>query len=398
MSSFRSLCRSLKRRVGALSDTLLPVRPLQPFEFSAQPFISIVFICDSPNLRDLVMATPAFRAVREAFPHSHLTVIAPGVFKAIIEDDQAVNGFVDLKPRGLPQILSAARGLFRLLLRRPDLAIVLDSDRQRFVSELLLLLTWPRFRLTSEARALQRSFTGPIYNLISPYHTGRRHPSERRLDVIRHLGVDTGRAIVAPGLSANESGRALNILRHNGVDSEDFILYIYAGPETGTDGWPFENLLRVVRHFSVFHSAHIAVQWPRPNSRHKRLFMRERGAHYLDLSGLNIRDHAALMSVASLAFSWSMDGICLSSALRTPLIGILKKRDLDEWRPGGEEMILLTTANENMATVGAGDVIGAAEALLAESERREKSRLDISERVLDEFLGFGDIRDFHTFE
>lgn len=92
------------------------------------------------NVGDIVVALPAFQAIRELYPSSHLTLLtsptrrgAPGAEEILAEDstfDEMVVYFEDESSR--PGFLRGLR--HRLTALEIDLAVVLPGDRARFAS------------------------------------------------------------------------------------------------------------------------------------------------------------------------------------------------------------------------------------------------------------------------
>jgi heptosyltransferase-2 len=189
---------------------------------------------------DVVMATPALRALRRAHPQAEIALEGRPFLEGLVDGLPSIDRFLADAGRGVRDLLGRARAL------RPagfDWAILLpDSVR----SALGPFLAGIPIRAGYARDPLRRALL--TLDLVPPREGGRRVPVsmiERYLRITRALGCeDQGDALELPvGESAREQVESR--LRRNGIPSSDPLLVVTPGASFGSSKlWPVEHFAR----------------------------------------------------------------------------------------------------------------------------------------------------------
>jgi heptosyltransferase-2 len=188
----------------------------------------------SPNpVGDAVMATPAFRALRQAHPEAEIVVIGPPQHAGLLRDVSSFDEYVPLVGRSFTAIRRRARELRR---RSFDWAVVLpDSARAALEPALARIPRRAGYARDRLRRALLTDALPP------PMEAGRRVPIsmiERYRRITRALGVPDADDALELVVHDPFRERAAKLLSEQGV-GDDPILLVTPGASYGASKlWP----------------------------------------------------------------------------------------------------------------------------------------------------------------
>ncbi|HZV11869.1 MAG TPA: glycosyltransferase family 9 protein, partial [Candidatus Kapabacteria bacterium] len=133
-------------------------------------------------LGDIIVVTPALRAVREKYPAAHITLVTNPMMYQIAPEKIFADTIIALEPTDLKSILFTLRLGLRLSREKFDLAI-----NFRYTSERSALLTWL-------SRAHVRAGAGPTssmwcYTEKLHYPPSHYHQLYRYADMVTALGI-----------------------------------------------------------------------------------------------------------------------------------------------------------------------------------------------------------------
>jgi ADP-heptose:LPS heptosyltransferase len=133
---------------------------------------------------DLLLATPALRALRSALPGARIDVLTARWFAAILEGNPDVDRVIDFDPRSL-----ASQGLLYLRLSRGGYDVVLDlisNPRSAWMTA----LTRARIRVGYDLPGRRWAYTLALpREPVGPQGPIRRYAPEAALDFVRALGA-----------------------------------------------------------------------------------------------------------------------------------------------------------------------------------------------------------------
>ncbi|HRZ86970.1 MAG TPA: glycosyltransferase family 9 protein, partial [bacterium] len=204
-----------------------------------------ILIVRTDRMGDVLLSTPAIRAVRRAVPNAHIAVMVRPYTADIVRDNPDIDEVIvydkEAREKG---IWGNFRFAVRLFLKRFDTALILHSSNR---SVLIPFLAGIRLR-AGYARRLGFLLSHPLPPLKNK---GDRHEIVYSLDVLEKAGFPVGDTPLRPVFNVNARDRetAKRLLEKKGVRPDDTIVCIHAGASCPSRWWPLSRFRDVARHF-----------------------------------------------------------------------------------------------------------------------------------------------------
>jgi heptosyltransferase-2 len=212
----------------------------------------------APNwVGDVVMATPAFRAVRQGLPRARVTLVVLSSVEAVVRGAPWFDEIIVYRPGRGPAAGEFLRCVGRLRKPAQDLGLVLPNS---FSSALMLRLAGVRRRV-GYARDM-RSFL--LTDAVPrPTENGRFKPTymvDYYLALCERAGLSpAGRQMELP-YSEADMKRARELLRARGLDPGAPLVLMHPGAGFGpSKRWPNENFARLAEVVHAECGAQIAL-------------------------------------------------------------------------------------------------------------------------------------------
>lgn len=332
------------------------------------------------NLGDIVVALPAFHALRKRFPDARMVLLtsptlrgAPGAEDVLADDptfDDRIVYYADESNR--PRFLKALCG--RIRRESFDMTVMLPDDRSRFrhLAKHLALL----------ALAGQRRFTG--FRIVSPDQYGLGQVP-RLMGLLEPLGI--AEVEPYPWIRVSEDRRQAALRRFLPGDGRPLIA-MQCGAKRPANRWMPGRFIEVGRRLVEEHAAHILLT----GGPGERVLTDEIacgiGAHCTSLAGeTSVTDLAALLERCVLLVSNDTGTMHVAAAMGIPVVAIFSARDHPfRWYPHGshhrvlrhdvecspclQDVCPLYSEPICLTAITAGQVFDAARAIFLDWERR----------------------------
>ena len=359
--------RFYKHRLLRFLEDHVGRKPLYPSDVDGRRIRRILVIRQHDQLGDLLLSTPVFRALRAHFPEAHIAAVVRAYTEEILQHHpfiDAVYTFQELLFNWTPK---KALHFWKGLRARYDLTIVLNTVSHSLSSDTMADLSRAPYILGSDHLVFggcRRNFT---YNLLAPYSTEEKHQTERNLDIVRYIGVDTDDLTEVMGLTDEEIGWAEDILTRSGCHSIDCVVGIHPGAGKVGNRWPAERFARVGDALHERLGAKIVLfQGPKE----QELVERVRDAMTTDcnvLAGLRLRELAAVVSRLRLFLCNDTGVLHVAAAIGTPLVAVFGPTDPAFWKPWGDKFVAVRGNDRSILSVDTSEVIRKSLALLGGS-------------------------------
>ncbi|MGH7450038.1 MAG: glycosyltransferase family 9 protein [bacterium] len=324
----------------------------------------ILVIRQHDQLGDFLLSTPVLRALRQFFPQAHIAVLARSYTAEVIYNNEYINEVIVFPEKGY---LWTPVKLWRLVagLRRGwDLTIVLNTVSHSLTSDLLAHFSGGRYILGSEHRIFPGCRRNFFYNLVARYFNQPKHQTERNLDIVRHLGIDTDDHGEVMSLTAQDKLLARNFLRQHGVDDNDVIVVIHPGAGKLQNRWPVEKFAELATALHRQFAVRLIVTWG-PKEKELGLdFRRRLPFEPIVAHGLSLRQLAGILSHTDVFVCNDTGVMHLAAAVSTPLVAIFGPTDPNEWKPIGKKFSALRGEKQRCENVGVQQVLQAIQSLL----------------------------------
>ncbi|HNR35328.1 MAG TPA: glycosyltransferase family 9 protein [Candidatus Hydrogenedentes bacterium] len=332
------------------------------------------------NLGDIVVALPAFHALRKRFPDARIVLLtsptlrgAPGAEDVLADDptfDDCIVYHAD--ESGRPRFWRALCG--RIRRESFDITIMLPDDRSRFrnLAKHMALL----------AVAGQRRFVG--FRLVSPDQF-RLGQVPRLMGLLEPLGITEIEP--CPWIRVSEERRQTALRRFIPGDNRPLVA-MQCGAKRPANRWMPERFVEVGRRLIEEHGVHILLTGGPGERTLADEVARGIGGHCTSLAGeTSVTDLAILLERCVLLVSNDTGTMHVAAAMGVPVVAIFSARDHPfRWYPYGthhcvlrhdvecspclQDVCPLYSEPVCLSAITAGQVFDAARALFLDWERR----------------------------
>jgi ADP-heptose:LPS heptosyltransferase len=349
MGIIKTIERSSKTRLMWLLARFLRAQPKDPDYFRGGRFDKILLIRQHNQMGDMILAIPALRALRQAYPDGRIGVVSSTLNRGVLEDNPFVDRLFEYDKRNVFSLMGMIR---RLRKERYDLVIVLHTVSFSFTSVALAVLSGARLRVGSTSRDLGESLTGSYLNLTLPLPSDeeleRMSETEHNLYPLRAIGVvtdDLSPVIVPSARSQSWAGSCGT--QH--WKSETARLVVHPGAGKTENIWPPERHARVVNllaHLSPV--SLIVVEGPRDaEAVSEFLEVCEIPAHVV--RGRSIGDVAALLRLADLVVCNDTGVMHVAAAAGATTLAVFGPTDPDRWAPQADGLHVVRAEGGRLA-------------------------------------------------
>lgn len=364
MKFWNSIEQAFKRKWLRSFEKWLDRGVVSPNLINLYAIRRILVVRQHDQLGDFLLSTPVFRALRQFFPQAHIAVIARTYTAELAQHNPYLNEVLVVPEKLLWWTPVKIWRLLAGLLRGWDLTIVLNTVSHSLTSDLLAYFSGARYILGSEHRIFPGCRRNFFYNLSARYFAQIKPQSERNLDIVRHLGIDTDDRSEVMALTAQEKLFASNFMRQRGIDEQDVIIAIHPGAGKIHNRWPAERFAELANRLHRQFAVRLILTWgPREDSLGadlcRRLLFDPIVAHRLSL-----RQLAALLSRAGVFVCNDTGVMHLAAAVNTPLAAIFGPTDPNEWKPIGKKFLAIRGDQQRCENVAVQQVLQAIQTLL----------------------------------
>ncbi|ALA59910.1 putative lipopolysaccharide heptosyltransferase III [Nitrospira moscoviensis] len=282
-------------------------------------------------LGDVLLATPALRALKAAHPLARLTVIVNRGTEEILIGNPDVDEVVPLEKTSL---MAQMRLVSRLRRRQFDAVIDLtDADRSAFLS-------WAsgarvRIGFNDEGRWRGRCYTAVVRGGPDG------HRIERDVAALQPLGITTPGAMPRLWLSADDERRADELLDRLGVRMDRKIVILQPGARYWFKAWPAERFAELADRLIAEYGCQILVGGSRGEGDLARQVAGYAKSRLIPMTDASVKQFAAVAKRAILFIGNDSGAMHIAAAVGTPVIGLFGPSNPREWGPRGERVNVL---------------------------------------------------------
>ncbi|HEU4364672.1 MAG TPA: glycosyltransferase family 9 protein [Candidatus Krumholzibacteria bacterium] len=364
MGRVKTLERSGKRALMAGVGRALRARPITAEQFRAMRFERILVIRQHNQMGDMMLAIPAFRAIRETFPSARIGVVSSTLNRGVLANSPYVDDIYTYDKK------SPARspGLVRKLrARRFDLAIVLHTVSFSFTSVVLAVLSGARVRIGSTSARVGESLTGSYLNLTLPLPSDTElatmNEAEHNLHPLRAVGITTADIapllVPGPGSERWAEDAAAACWKDGTVR-----LAVHPGAGKAENIWPPERWARVVDDLASERDVTLAVIEGPADAASVGAFQSACSVKGTVFRGRPILDVAALLRRADLVLCNDTGVMHVAAAAQARVLAVFGPTDPFRWAPRCEGLHIVRSPGGRLLSLGADEVVAEAARLL----------------------------------
>jgi heptosyltransferase-2 len=329
----KTIERSGKRRLMRTVGGFLRAKPLTVDAFKAMRFERILVVRQHNQMGDMMLATPALRAIRETYPQAQIGIVTSTLNRGVLANSPFVDRvftYDKQRPGSHVAMLQALRA------QRFDLAIVLHTVSFSFTTLMLGVLSGARVRIGSTAPHVGDSLTGSYLNITLPLPGAAQlagmNEAEHNLFPLRAVGITTEdlSPLIVPGDASERwaTGYASDSWREGTIK-----LAVHPGAGKTENIWKPENFAAVVNTLAERRELSLAIIQGPADAESVRAF--EAACHVAGarVQGRSITDVAALMQRADLVLCNDTGVMHVACAAGARVLGIFGPTDPVRWAP-----------------------------------------------------------------
>lgn len=211
--------------------------------------IKKILIINLGGIGDILLSTPALKALRGFYPDSRICLLVTGQTFEFAKRLSYIDEIFIFNLRcGVMELARNLRVLLILRKRKLDLAInmrTLVSQRSALKMRILLAAINPKAKAGRDTEGRGKFFDFKIAEADYP----QQHEIEQNIEMMRALGIEIKDRILDFKIE-EESFKKINlILEEEGITKEDILVCVHYGGKS-SHRWPLENLLEAAKEIS----------------------------------------------------------------------------------------------------------------------------------------------------
>lgn len=324
---------------------------------------------------DLLFSLPALQAIRQHFPHAHITSIIRPHLGALLAPTQLADEIISRPNRG--RLVGAAKFLRKLRTSRFDLAVLMSQSAS---ANVYAFLSGISTRVGFIDTIFPRLLSHPI-NLRGISSTAKLLHLAERLGACPQQREYVGMLV----LTEEQQNGAKRLLREAGLADQPFaVLSFGQGPGARADykAWSHDSFAAVGKSLLQKNLVPVVVG-TRAEVAEAELLAEKIGAGAVCLAGrTSLGELAAVIQQTALLIGIDSGPVHLAAALRVPVVGLYGPTDPEVTGPEGAGAIVIRKARPCapcrkptcedrpcMSAITPEEVIRAAEKLIGEKVR-----------------------------
>jgi heptosyltransferase II len=299
-----------------------------------------ILIVRLDRIGDVLLSTPVIKAVRDAYPESHIAFMVRPYARDIVEGNPYLNEVIIYDKAGKEKgLIGNLRFIFGLRKRNFDLVLILHPTARTHLVTFLARIP--------ERVGYDRKW-GILLTKRIPHtkHLGLRHEIDYTLDVLRYIGVRAQEKKLLVPIRPESEERARGIFSRYGVKDSDIVITVNPSASCVSKRWSAERFAKVCDALAKDRGARvIIISGAKDKSFGDRVAgsMTERN---INLSGqTSVSDVASILKRSRLFISNDSGPVHIACAVETPVIAIFGRNDRglspERWGPtGGRDTVL----------------------------------------------------------
>lgn len=285
-------------------------------------------------LGDIVMSTPAIRALRENYPYAKITILSNELMKEILPQGFLNDELILINTKGgkIDEPILKQLGLIRQLRKRKfDLAVNLRWTSERCA--MIAYLSGAKQRVSSGPKNVMR-----LYTIKVDAPSGRYHEIRRNLDIVRALDLTVDNENPILYISERDQEFADNFFARNSLDKSNTFC-VHPGASKPVRAWMPERFREIAKRMVEQFGAQVIVTRGKGEEK-----LAHQVADGLDKAVVcestnSIGILAAIIKNSKMFFSNCTGPMNVAVAVGTPVVALLGSSDPEDWGAYGSQHI-----------------------------------------------------------
>jgi heptosyltransferase-2 len=281
----------------------------------------------------MILAIPAFRAVKESLPEAEVGVVTSTINKDVLLNNPYVD-FVFWYKKKNP--LSHLRLICEIRRKRFDLVIALHTVSFSFTSAMLARMSGAAIRVGSTSEPFGHSLSRALYHTELPLPNAEQleqlNETEHNLFPLAELGIKTDdlTPVIVPGTGENAWAEAL----FNGLPKGDVrLLAVHPGAGKKKNVWNPEKFAEVINNVGRSHKIYVVVLEGPRDAEYVQAFCDECSQEYYVIRRRSIGVIAAVLKRVDVVLCNDTGVMHVSCAAGAETVAVFGPTDPRRWAP-----------------------------------------------------------------
>jgi len=315
---------------------------------------AILVVRQHNQIGDLLCATPLLRALRDAYPEAHVTVLLRPLTAEVLRGTDFVDEVLVFDKQAYWRNPLRVFGFLRSLWKRKyDLALVPVTVSLSTTSDFLAWLSRSRIRIGPASLNGTRNLTHYMHNVRLPLDWRDNllaHQTERNLAIIKPLSLDRASRELVLTLTSEEieKGREMVI---GAAGDHSMIIGFHPGAAKTKNTWDALRFAELANRCAEILDAFLLIT----AGPHDELPLNEMTINVpndkLVLENYPLREVAAAIRYCSVFVTNDTGIMHLAAAVQTPTLSLFGPTDPAQWAPPGDRHRFIVGKNGDINSI-----------------------------------------------
>ncbi|UCD55402.1 MAG: lipopolysaccharide heptosyltransferase II [Candidatus Omnitrophota bacterium] len=298
-----------------------------------------ILLTRTDRIGDVVLSTPAIKAIRDKFPASYIAFMVRPYAKDIVDGNPYLDEVIIYDKYGKQKSLfSTVKFALELRKKKFDRAFMLHpTNRVHLISYLAGI---PE-RIGYDRKSAI-FLTKKIPHLK---HTGKKHELKYTLDLLSSAGIETRSQELFVPVREKNIEKIEKILAEYHVGKGVFLVAVNPGASSASKRWPAKNFASVCDNLAKKYKARILIVSDNKNAEFAEALAKGMKYEPVNLAGrTTVGELAAMLSKCRLFISNDSGPVHIACAVGVPVISIFGRKNPGlspkRWGPTGEKSVV----------------------------------------------------------
>jgi heptosyltransferase-3 len=212
-----------------------------------------ILITQLRRIGDVLMCTPAIRALRKHYPESFIAFLTEKESASLLTENPYLNELIVLDKDKYKNPLYMMKKVGELRKRSFDLIIDFFGNP---CSAWICFLSGAEYRLGPDLKG-----RGILYNLKMPSNSQPKYAAQTRLDSLQILGIEANDMKLDFFISEKSKEFAREFFNKNNVTDEDFLISVSPTARRHFNRWPLERYAQLCDWLVSEYNAKVILVW-----------------------------------------------------------------------------------------------------------------------------------------
>jgi len=301
-----------------------------------------ILIVRTDRIGDVVLTTPAIKAIRQFYPSSHVTVlVAPATYELVNGNPYVDEILVDDRQGRHKGLFGFLRLVREISSKKFDLAVVYHTKRRY---NLACYAAGIPFRLGYKNNKFGSLLTYPLKDTRAQ---GVKHEAEYCMDVLKEIGIENDDLDIFVPTQKEAEDWVLHWMQENNLKPNEFIV-VHPGASDAAKCWPIANFASLMDRLAERNALKIVlIGSPQTVSIAQEILRQTRQAsRFLDLTGkTSLAQTASLLRRSRLLISNDSGPVHVAAGVGTSVISLFLRNqagiNAERWKPLGPKSFIL---------------------------------------------------------